>query len=191
MINERTEQLARIAEYEPIQRQVCTAAGAEFDPPSYDKFAWIGPGVVGANGPFVASRYPETATSSGWVIASRSRPSPEPHEYRIEHLRHLVSLREALVPFLALPQGWAVQLNADGSWSASSLSDRIAHLANRVDNDRAADAVVELADLLELHPEFPRPSSLDTNLLRATPPDFGIIVPLVRTITSHADGDGT
>ena len=119
------DEVARIARYEPIQRQVCATARAPFVAPDYSKLVWLGPSVPEGNRFVYGGRYAATSGWSGWSLMAAEQPKPPPTAIRSEHLRHLVSIREDLMPYLGLPVGWRFELFADGSWHAWSPKDQL------------------------------------------------------------------
>jgi hypothetical protein len=118
-------ELARIARYEPIQREACQTAGASFVAPSYTKLVWLGPLIVEGHTRVSGTRYAETENWSGWSLTADDRPRPATTEIQFEHLHHLVSIREDLMPYLGLPAGWTFSIFDDGSWRAWSPKDRL------------------------------------------------------------------
>jgi hypothetical protein len=115
----------RIARYEPIQRQTCEMARAPFVAPDVTKLVWLGPTVPEGNRRIEGGRYAETDGWSGWSLIAADLPRPSPEEIQFEHLRHLVTLREDLMPYLGLPVGWTFEIFANGSWRAWSPKDRL------------------------------------------------------------------
>ncbi|MEO5964695.1 MAG: hypothetical protein ABIR11_04460 [Candidatus Limnocylindrales bacterium] len=97
----------RIARYEPIQRQTCEAVNAPFVASDYSKLVWLGPSIAAGHRLVEGVRYAETTSWSGWSLTASDEPMPLPTELRFEHLRHLFSIREDLMPYIGLPVGWA------------------------------------------------------------------------------------
>jgi hypothetical protein len=116
---------ARIRRYEPMQREVCATANAPFAAPDYAKAVWLGPSVADGNRLIYGDRYAETSGWSGWYLMAADQPKPAPTAIRFEHLRHLVSIREDLMPYLGLPVGWTFEVFANGSWGAWSPKDKL------------------------------------------------------------------
>jgi hypothetical protein len=141
-------ELERLARYEPIQRQTCEIANAAYAAPDYSKLVWLGPLIADGHKLVFGERYAETDGWSGWSLSADDRPKPMTAEVQFEHLRHLVSVREDLVPFLGLPVGWTFSIFADGSWHAWSPKDRLLTWIDNFTTGRdatrdAATAIVE------------------------------------------------
>ncbi len=113
------------ARYEPIQRHACETANAPFVAPDYSKLVWLGPSIAEGNRLVDGGRYAETSGWSGWSLIAADQPKPAPTEIRFEHLSHIVSIREDLMPYLGLPVGWTFEVFSDGSWHAWSPKDRL------------------------------------------------------------------
>jgi len=140
----------RIARYERIQRDVCATVEAPFEAPDYSKLVWLGPTVPEGNRRIAGSRHAATEAWSGWSLIAADRPRPAPSEIRFEHLFHVVTIREDLLPYLGLPVGWTFEIFADGSWHAWSPRDRLLTWIPNFLADAAATptAAIAIADLI-------------------------------------------
>jgi len=125
-------------------------ANAPYAAPDYSKLVWLGPLIADGHKLVFGTRYAETDGWSGWSLVADDRPRPATTEIQFEHLRHLVAIREDLVPYLGLPAGWTFAIFADGSWHAWSPKDR---LLTWIDNFTAGkeatrDAAAAIAELV-------------------------------------------
>jgi hypothetical protein len=143
----------RIARYEHIQRQVCETANAPYVPADYSKHVWLGPLIAEGHKLVYGERYAETDGWSGWSLTADDRPKPEPTEIRFEHLRHLVSVREDLMPYLGLPVDWTFSIFGDGSWHSWSPKDRLLTWLDNFISGREAtrDDATAIAELIGEH----------------------------------------
>lgn len=141
-------------------------ANAPFLAPDYSKVVWLGPLIAEGHKLVFGERYAETDGWSGWSLTADDRPKPTTTEIRFEHLRHLVSVREDLVPYLGLPVGWTFSIFADGSWHAWSPRDRLMtwldnFIAGREatpdDASAIAELIVEHFDATELNARVVEP----------------------------------
>jgi hypothetical protein len=118
-------EMDRIARYESIQREVCSIAGAPFVAPDYDLHAMLAPIVVAGHELVYGQRSQADDWYGGWSFIADNQPKPTIEEMQFEHLRHLVTIREDLVPYLGLPVGWTFAILIDGSWYAWSPKDQL------------------------------------------------------------------
>jgi hypothetical protein len=141
----------RLAHYEPIQREACETAGAPFVAPDYEKHVWLGPLIPDGHKLVHGTRYAETDGWSGWSLVADDRPRPAPNQIRFEHLRHMVSIREDLMPYLGLPVGWTFAVFADGSWHAWSPKERLLTWLDNFISGREAtpDDATAIAELID------------------------------------------
>jgi hypothetical protein len=116
---------ARVADYEPVQRETCEIAGAPFVAPDYAKLVWLAPVVVAGHRRVFGARHHDSETWSGWSFIADDQDKPAAGELRYEHLLHLVTIREDLMPYLGLPVGWTFAIFDDGSWYAWSPKDQL------------------------------------------------------------------
>ena len=144
-------ELARIARYELEQRDVCETTGAAYAAPAYSKLVWLGPLIAEGHKLVYGARHAETDEWSGWSLIADDLPKPEPTEIQFEHLRHLVTVREDLLPYLGLPVGWTFAILADGSWHAWSPKDRLLTWIDNFVSRREAtvDASTAIAELID------------------------------------------
>jgi hypothetical protein len=147
-VEEVDRELLRIARYGPVQAETCATAGAGFEAPDYGKLVWLAPSVAAGNRRVYGHRYAETESWSGWSLMAQDEAKPAPDEIVFEHLLHLVTIREDLMPFLGFPVGWTFSIHADGSWSAWSpkevlLTDIDAFLTG---SDLTPDNAVSIAE---------------------------------------------
>lgn len=127
----------------------CADAGAPFVAPDYSKQVWLGPLIAEGHKRVYGVRHAETESWSGWSFIADDQPKPAPAEIRFEHLRHLVSIREDLVPYLGLPVGWTFAMFDDGSWHSWSPKERLLKwlddfVAGTETTDESATAIAEL-----------------------------------------------
>jgi hypothetical protein len=128
-------------------------ANATYVAPDYSKLVWLGPLIADGHELVFGERYAETDGWSGWSLSADDRPKPTTTEIQFEHLSHLVSAREDLIPYLGLPVGWTFSILADRSWHAWSPKDR---LLTWIDNfttgqDATRDDATAIAELIGEH----------------------------------------
>jgi len=125
-------------------------ANAPYVAPDYSKFVWLGPLIAEGHRLVFGERYAETDRWSGWSLTADDRPKPATTEIQVEHLRHLVSIREDLIPYLGLPVGWTFSIFADGSWHEWSPKDRLITWIDHFVSGREAgpDDATAIAELI-------------------------------------------
>lgn len=155
----------RIAMYESVQRKACAIAGADYIPPDYSKLVWLGPGVAGGHRRIYGERRRATRDWSGWSFARDGESPPAPERIQFEHLRHLVTMREDLTPYLGLPPGWAFAILPDGTWRAWSPQVRIVDWVDELlqepsPNAESIERVLDLVREIPTYEHMPRVAEL-------------------------------
>jgi len=105
-----------------MQHRKCQELGAEFRAPRLDQLAVISSGVLDG-GLWTAVRYPSPPHMSGWWITT-DRYDGDITSLTTEHLRHIGAARPEILPYIALPEGYRVDLAASPSaWLDQTVLD--------------------------------------------------------------------
>jgi hypothetical protein len=106
------------------QREVCDRIGADYEPPSAGSMTGIALHTRGLE-PLNALRHPVEHGTCGWYIWWGDTLSEEPDFFDPLHVEHLPEECPEIVPYLALPPGWRVQLapGYEDAWFDPNLLD--------------------------------------------------------------------
>lgn len=100
---------ATMPNLEDEQSRVCQSHGAVVNRPSGETKLGIALQTAGQL-PLNALRHPEEHGTCGWYIWWGDTLNEDPEFFQPLHVRHLAVRCPELLPFIALPPGWRVQL---------------------------------------------------------------------------------
>jgi hypothetical protein len=90
------------------QIEVCRRFGVVPDPPSDDSRLGVALNLREADlWPVKGVRHPAETDTNGWYLFAGDQPGDADDFFQALHTRHLTVWRPEVLPYLALPPGWA------------------------------------------------------------------------------------